>query len=283
MIFSELPKIHDPQTTRDSTLRHQSVLDQLSDIINDYLENNPRVSLNGLSKRCQVSEPTIRRISKKQVKTVPNVSTILDLLTTIRRNKNVKEVVKSYPGPVADMIREALPHIEDHEPEYSQVINDHLRDPVKYLIFKLSLNKMGVSRDRVKKLFGDHGVRELDSLINFELIEKKNSRYYSKAKNFTGSFENFVEHFRACAGFIKPNKVLERQPLNPLFVNASESVSVEAYKEISKVQRAAFKKISQIIKNDAAEGPIPLVYLCALDTLDIESAFDIANRGDSTL
>ncbi len=282
-MFNEVPTITQNPPVSDSTVRHQSVLDQLSDIINDYLEANPRVSLNGLSKRCQVSEPTIRRIAKKQVKTVPTVSTILDLLTTIDRNKNVKEVINNHSGPVADLVREALPHIDEQEPEYSQALNDQLKDPVKYLIYKLSLNHMGVSRERVKKMFGDHGVRELDALVQLEVISKKGNRYFSSCRNHTGSFENFVEHFRACASFIKPEKVVERLPLNPLFVNASESVSVETYREIAKVQRAAFKKISQLIKSDAEKGPIPLLYLCALDTLDTESALEIANRNDSPL
>jgi hypothetical protein len=271
------------QSADTSSSQNQRVLDQLSDIINDYLRKNPRVSLNGLSKRCQVSEPTIRRIAKKQVKTVPTVSTILDLLTTIQRNKNVREVVQAYPGPVAELIRESLPHLEEHEPEYSQVINDYLRDPIKYLVFKLSLNKMGVSRERVKKIFGDHGARELDHLVQMDFVEKRGHRYFSKPRNFYGSFENFVEHFRASAGFIKPHKAAENRPLGPLFLNASESVSADAYREVSRVQRAALKKISQIIKGDEAGGPIPLMFLCAIDTLDTESAFEIVSRGNNIL
>ena len=278
-MYSDLPQVSESPNISEEVLRRQSsVLGQLSDIINEYLDTNPRVSLNGLSKRCQVSEPTIRRIAKKQVKTIPNVSTILDILTTISRNKNIKEVVKMYPGPVADLIKESLPHIEDQAPEYSQTLNNHLRDPLKYLIFKLTLNRVGVSRDRIKKLFGDMGLRELDALIQLEVVERRNNRYYSKSRNFTGNFDNFVEQFRAAASFIKPHKVVERLPLNPLFVNTSESVTPEAYKEIAKVQRAAFKKISQIIQNDEVGGSIPLLYLCALDTLDVESAFEIANR-----
>ncbi len=282
-MFNEVPTLNQAHPVSDSTVRHQSVLDQLSDIINDYLAANPRVSLNGLSKRCKVSEPTIRRIAKKQVKTVPTVSTILDLLTTIDRNQNVKEVINNHPGPVAELVREALPHLDEQEPEYSQALNDQLKDPVKYLIYKLSLNKMGICRDRVRKMFGDHGLRELDALVQLDVINKRAGRYYSSCKNFTGSFENFVEHFRTCTSFIKPEKVVERQPLNPLFVNASESVSVESYREIAKVQRAAFKKISQIIQSDTEKGPIPLLYLCALDTLDTDSALEIANRDDSPL
>ncbi len=95
---------------------------------------------------------------------------------------------------------------------------------------------MGVLRDRIKKLFGDHGLRELYYFIQIEVVERREDRYYSKAKNFTGSFENIVEHFRACADFIKPHKLVERLPLNPLFVKASESVSIETYKGIARVQ-----------------------------------------------
>lgn len=263
--------------------RQKTVIDQLSDIILGYLKSNPRISLNGLSKRCQVSEPTIRRIAKKQVKTVPNVSTVLDLLTTISRRKNVNEIVALYPGPVADLIKTALPHLEDHAPEYSSVLNNHLRDPLRFLIFKLSLNKMGVSKEKIRKLFGENGVRELEELIKLEVVEKREQRYFSVCRSFTTSYDNFVEQFRAFAGFIKPQKVSEKLDLNPLFVMATESVSIESYKEITKVQRAALKKISQIVSSDQDGGPIPLFFLSALDTLDVDSAYEIANRGATEL
>lgn len=263
---------------QEKTTGNDAVLSQLSEIINSYLEANPRVSLNGLSKRCQVSEPTIRRISKKQIKTVPNVSTVLDLLTNISRKKSVKEVVDHYPGPVASYIKEALPHIEEQNPEYSPSVNLQLKDPVRYLIFKLCLNRMGTTLEKVKKIFGEHGAVELQALLQNDIIEEREGRYFSKIKKFTGHFDNFVEQFRMTANFIKPHKISERLPLNPLFVNASESVSAETYKEVAKVQRAAFKKISQLIQNDTEGGPIPLVYLCALDTLDVESASELSQN-----
>ncbi len=260
-----------------------TVLDQLSEIVNEYLKSNPRMSLNGLSKRCQVSEPTIRRIAKKQIKTLPNISTVLDLLTTISRKQNIKEVVDLYPGPVAEMIRDALPLVDEQESEYSHALNQHLKDPLKYLIFKLSLNSKGVRREKIKSLFGEHGVSELDALVHIGAIHKKGGRYFSQYKSFTGSFENFVEQFRATAGFIKVNKTQGRSSLNPMFVNASESITPEAYKEITKIQRAALRKISQVARDEKNKGDVPMFFLCALDTLDSAAAFEIANGDDSNL
>ena len=270
------------QTQQESRTPHQgsSVLIQLSEIINNYLLANPNVSLNGLSKRCQVSEPTIRRISKRQVKTIPNVSTVLDLLTTISRKKSIPEVIELYPGPVAEYIREMFPHVEEAEPEYSNSLNACLKEPLKYLIFKLSLNKMGVTRDRIKRLFGEHGLRELDELTRLEFIEKRGQRFHSIYRHMTMNQDFFVDQFRATASFIKPHKMSENLPMNPLFVNASASISADTYKEITKIQRQALKKISQSIRQDSGDGPIPVFFLCALDTLDTDSAFEIAIRDE---
>ena len=90
----------------------------------------------------------------------------------------------------------------------------------------------------------------------------------------------FVDHFKATASFIKPQKMSENLPMNPLFVNASASITAETYKEITKVQRQALKKISHAIRQDSGEGPIPVFFLCALDTLDTDSAFEIAVRDE---
>ena len=60
-----------------------SVADHLRLIITQYLEKRPQLSVNGISKRCNVSEPTLRRIMSGKVKTIPQITTLLDILTYI--------------------------------------------------------------------------------------------------------------------------------------------------------------------------------------------------------
>ncbi len=266
------------QSKSDGSTRAASderVIEQLSEILNNYLKTHPNMTLNGLSKKCRVSEPTIRRIAKRQVKTLPTVSTVLDLLTVVSKINDLSELVKFYGGAVSDFIHQAYPHLESHSPEYSNTLNQELQNPVKYLIFKLSLNRSGVSEDKVKKLFGDLGIMELKSLIEKKVIIKKQDRYFSSVKNFSGSYEDFVEQFKWTSSFIKTGKVIPHGVLNPLFVNGSESISQEAYKEIVKIQKLALKKISQVIANPDSNGPVPVFFLCALDTLDTQAAHEM--------
>ncbi len=256
----------------------EGVIEHLSQILNNYLKDHPNITLNGLSKKCRVSEPTLRRIAKKQIKTLPNVSTVLDLLTLVSKMNDIKKIVALYPGPVATYLQRAYPHLDQQSPEYNQALNDELKNPIKYLIFKLALNRTGVSEDKVRRIFGDLGLIELKSLYDKKwLTQKSDKEYVASIKNFSGSYADFVEQFQWTARFIKTDKVLTSALLNPLFVNGSESVSPEAYQEIIRIQKSALKKISQVISHPDSMGPIPLFFLCALDTLDTLAAHEMGS------
>ena len=189
----------DPKTNK----KPDTVIDQLSDIIVDYLKSNPRISLNGLSKRCQISEPTIRRIAKKQVKTVPTVSTVIDLLKTISRDDNVGNIIKMYPGPVADYIQETFPQLNENPPQ-------------------------------------------------------------------------ILDAFKAISNFQNSRSSIEEAEDSSTFSMISESVSYETYQEIAAIQKETLKKIEQIVKCDQGNASIPLFFLSALNTLDLDRANDIA-------
>ena len=62
--------------------------------------------------------------------------------------------------------------------------------------------------------------------------------------------------------------------LHSLLVNYSESVSVEAYKEIIGIQKRALRKIRDVMSADTSQGVIPLFLLLAIDTLDARSVHE---------
>ena len=66
------------------------VFEQLQNILLCFLEDRGRhMSLYALSKKCTVSEPTLRRIKNNQTKTLPNTSTIIGLLSYIYKEPEV--------------------------------------------------------------------------------------------------------------------------------------------------------------------------------------------------
>ena len=252
------------------------VVEHVRDIVSDYLKKRPHLSVNGISKRCNVSEPTLRRIMSLKVKTLPQVTTLLDILTYIADTQSIREIVAKYPGPVADYLSEGLPHIEVVDKEYSNAVNETLQDPIKYLIYKLSLNHCGVTVDKINEMFGRHGLQLLDEMKEAGYILQESSGVCrSKVGTFHGSFNNFSKHFKAVADYIKPHTHQNRRPLNPFFVNCSDSINAEAYEQIARLQRKTQKKISKILADESSKGDIPAFFICALDTLDFRSAYEI--------
>lgn len=253
----------------------QKVMENLREAINIYLSRHPHLSVNGLSKKCGVSEPTLRRILSDKVKTLPQVSTLLDILTYIGKTSSVRKVVENHQGAIGNYIKKAMPYLDEIDSEYSSRVNEELKDPVKYLIFKLSLNSTGVSEDKIRELYGTHGIKLLAEMIEAEIIVKTaNGICRTHTKSYSSSNTDFVRNFKVVADFIKTNKYRNRKPYNPLQVNCSESISLDAYEKIVRLQRKTQKKIREILGAPENKGDVPFFQLCAIDTLDLKAAYE---------
>ncbi len=258
------------------------LMSALQRALQDYLNQKISRSLNSLSKRCTVSEPTLRRILKGQIKTLPTSTTILDILTNITGEKNTSQIAKLFPGPIAEYLQSTLPQSEDCNTEYSSELNEELKDPVKYVIYKLSSNSRGLSIKKLYDLFGRHGQVSADSLVQKNYLSYSQNTYFSVVKNFTMNQENFVSNFKLIADYIKTQNPMTKTNLHALLANYSESVSVEAYKEIVSLQKKTLQKIRNIMLDDDSKGPIPLFFLLALDTLDPQPVHELAADATST-
>lgn len=256
--------------------RNQAVIEQLCQAIESYLKRRPHMSLNGIAKRCNVSEPTLRRIMARKVKTLPQVTTLLDILTYVSDTQSIQSLIRQYPGPIADFLSEGLPQINEIDQEYSNEINRLLGDPTRYLIFKLSLNHSGVRLSKIEEMFGRHGLKLLREMIEAGHIREENGGLCrAQVGTYYGSHDLFVRQFKAVADYIKPQSHQNRRPLNPLFVNWSDSINAKAYEQIVRLQRATQKKIAKILTSSEAKGELPVFFLCAIDTLDFRGAFEL--------
>lgn len=264
-----LSEIENPATNSDVCVQQQ-----LQTVLNEFLHDHPQLTINGLSKRCAVSEPTLRRIRNGQIKTLPSVTTVIDILSYISKEKSIVNLIEKYPGPIAEFLKEKVPQTNNkNKPEYSELLNKTLKDPVKYLIYKLAANDTGISPDKVSELFGRYGESQLEDLVALNLLEQRGSTYHAKIENFVLSHDLFVGHFKMVADFIKPHKLMTApKSHSPLFANYSASLNKKAYSTILGIQRAAFKKIINVLVDKNSSGNIPTFILGAIDTLDSRSA-----------
>lgn len=259
-----------------------NLLQCLQEVLQNYLNEKPSRSLNGLSKKCTVSEPTLRRIVKGQIKTLPTSTTILDILTTLTGEKNTALIAKNFPGPIADYLQSILPQTEEFETEYDSDLNIELRDPVKYIIYKLASNSSGLSRKKLNELFGRNGFTQAEVLLQKDYLYIKNETYFSKVKHFTSNQDSFVTNFKLIADYIKTQNPLVKTNLHSLLANYSESVSAEAFKEIVGLQKKTLQKIRSILTDENSKGSIPVFMLLAIDTLDPQPAHELMSEKPST-
>lgn len=243
---------------------------QLRNLLSAYMSKHPHLSLNGLSKRSGVSEPTLRRIKKGQLKTLPNVSTTFELLTYLTGEKECQKIVAHLPPELGEYLSEKAPQIDNKRRfEFSESLTQSLKDPVKYVIYKLAAGDAGVTLDKVVDLFGSYGETQLLSLVSENLLVNTQGVYRGKVEFFSLSHDVFVEHFKTMADFIKPHKHANaRKEFAPVFSNYSASVSKKTYSEIIKIQRQATKKIHKLLTDTQNSGSVPVFILGAVDTID---------------
>jgi hypothetical protein len=262
-------------------MENNLILNELQTNIRTYLDKNTRVSLNGLSKRCAVSEPTLRRIMNGKIKTLPMLSTIVDILCTLNKADSVNDLISIYDGtPIGDFLTNNYNVLSEanFNYEFSTELNDALRDNVSYLIYKLSANRSGVTSQKVEQIFGHHGMEKLKNLHNLKLITINDNIAKSVAEGFSLSHDQFTPHFKAVADFIKTEQS-QVQKKN-LFYNFSESINEQAQKEILSIQKTALKKITKILNDENNAGEIPLFVLSAIDSLDIEDSENLNGQSN---
>ena len=255
---------------------HSPIFTHLREILDQFMEFHPQLSLNGLAKRSTVSEPTLRRIRNGQLKTIPEVTTIIDLLCYISKEADARKIPLLFPGPLSEFLKSKMPQIDAHiEIQVSDHLTEKLKNPVKYIIYKLASNDEGVCKEKVLDLFGNYGASQLKALVQENLVVEDGEAYFARVANFCLMNEVFVEHFKATADFIKPENVTNSpKNLSPLFTNYSSGLNKKGYSEILKIQRQALRKIREVMVDQKFKGSIPSFYLSAVDTLDSKSADD---------
>lgn len=254
------------------------LLNGLRATLTEYFDKHRNMSLNGLAKKCSVSEPTLRRIFKGQVKTLPNSTTILEVLSAISGEKNTAKLADRYSGPIGDYLRLIQPQIEDCQPDFDNAVHAEFKDPVKYVIYKLSANSSGVTAQKIQDLFGARGLTCAEDLLRKNFVQKSGETYRSHVRNFTSSGLSFIDNFKVLAEFLKAKFSVQKPGLNPLVANYSESVTPKAYQEIMQIQKKTLMKIRKIMSAPESQGSIPLFMLLAIDTLDHKTAHEIADN-----
>jgi predicted transcriptional regulator len=245
--------------------QRQAIILELQECIKSFLVKNKHLTLNALSKKSSVSEPTLRRVRNAEIKTLPRVNTIVDILSTIYKERNISDLIKhcgpnlrAYLEKVFTVILESNAHYEN-----DTGLSRELKNTTSYLIYKLAANRTGIKRELVCRLFGELGLRKLKDLERKGLVFEMIGSYHARTKSFSLDDELFRQNFQAVSEFIRVEDGPEKG--DNLFYNLSESISEEGYQKILSIQRQALKEIVHILNEKEYAGDKPVFVLSSVD------------------
>ncbi len=272
-VENSISKVAKTSCDDESDIR-KDLLCYLQKELRSFIAKNSHLTLNSLSKKVSVSEPSLRRLYKGQIKTLPTMTTILSLLSFINGTDDIKKLLQSLPVEMGKFLESKINYVREIDQlSYSEDLSLRLKDPLDYLIFKLSSHEAGLKEEQLTELFGFLGLERVKQLEKDGLVKWDENRWRSLKGNFSLSHELFVDHFKSVASFIKPHKHSSApNSLSPIFSNFSVSLNKQAYSKLLNVQRQANKKIIEIMTSESSKGEIPTFFLNAIDTLDTKSA-----------
>ncbi|OFZ51346.1 MAG: hypothetical protein A2381_06265 [Bdellovibrionales bacterium RIFOXYB1_FULL_37_110] len=247
-----------------------TLCEQLKDIVAMYFERFPKMSINGLAQKSKVGATTIRRILNNDLKGAPAPHTVLSIVSTIYKERELSKLLSKVEGPIGEMLRECYSLFvkEKLDHKYDVDLNDILSDRVNYLIYKLAANKKGTTKIKIVELFGLLGEKRLNSLLNLGLILEKDEAIHAKDKNFSLDIKIAKKLLPELIDFYKPEEVAKGKNL---FYSLSESLNEDGIKKIKEIQKEAVKKIYEAMNCPFYEGDIPYFTLNMSDTLTYEN------------
>ena len=242
---------------------------QLRDVANGYLKKHKGLSVNALAKRMDVSEPTLRRIVKGQLKTKPSLETLMKVLSYVGKTSALAHHIHAHPGPIARELKTCFPTAahSDFEMINNAKLEEALRDTTSFVLYNLACSDNGLHQEQIVALFGEVGLSSAEQLRKDGLLSEIEGIYHASFKKWCSSPELSAKHIKSLANFIKPDRVKPESPLTPVFANLTGHIQAQAYKKILKIHQQAFRKTVQILRDPKNSGDLPVFFLGAFDTL----------------
>lgn len=229
---------------------------ELKNIVREYFERFPNLSINAMANRSDVPVSTLRRLLKSEtpIELAPHLT--LNLLSYIYKEKHFTKLVHKVPESLSEfLIKHFGNFVFDNDSyELNIDLNKELSDPIKYFIYKLASNSNGVSLTEISELYGNFGKEKLDELCKLDLFNYERGRFYAKKSNFSLDINTMAKHLPMLVSKYRPEKLNEGANLCYSF---SESLNEEGITMAKEIKKKAIKEIMELFNNSKFHGEIP--------------------------
>ena len=114
---------------------------ELKNCMENYFNNFPNMSINGLSKRAKIGATTLRRILSLSLKGNPNPKTVLNLMSVLTKQKDIELIIKVSPPLIKKYLHESFKSYLVKAPSENQN-----SDPQSFYALSESLSEDGINK-----------------------------------------------------------------------------------------------------------------------------------------
>ena len=232
--------------------------------IDAFLDKRKELSIRSVAVRCGGPNSTLWNIYHG--KSLPNFGQAISVLNVVSNSEETQRILSEF---FADEAKSAVKvyQLQSRNLALSkELYRNHVKDPLTATIFALATTNTGITREKIKELYGQQGIQALDELIAEEIVS-----HDSEGKNiFNGTYS--ISNPEDLIDFVQTHirnfdKSLLGTP-GALLAEQTESVTFEAMKKIRKVLLTAYAEVEEIINDENQRGEFPVFVGYALHLLD---------------
>lgn len=240
----------------------QKLLDSLSRVLMNKLQQNPNLSIQALANKADVSYNTIHRIINR--KSVPAIEQVFKIVSTLSDEASIQEIIDNCPEGVRGALKKvySVLYEENKDCVISQNVDRLIEDENSFIVYSLAANRSGTTREVIKDTLGRIGLEKLEFLITSGIVKESEGKIEALNKNFAVNFDTAKKQLSNYARFYSPNKYYN------YLHSYSESVNKDGLNAVIDAHQEFHKKMSNIMNDEKFDGKIPVFSVAFTDMFD---------------
>lgn len=234
-----------------------TLLDEARGLIKAYLASKPHISVAALARSAGMAASTARSIIQGEVQKTALVN-LVNLLQVFMDYETINVLVSKYDQDSAEaahvslLTKKKFKYVASEAFEYAHPDQN---------ILALASSSHGVSRDRIRKEYGEHGLGRVEKLLNSGMLREINNRIKHQNEQVYYPITDTQKKVSLQADSWKP----EDMDLGGFILHLTQNYTLEAHDKAIHIVKDAIAKLSDLEKtNNHGDKILIISFICNL-------------------
>lgn len=229
-----------------------SKCDRIRAIIDSFLQNNPRQSLQSIENKTGLPISTLRRMIS--INGNPNPENVVKLYLALGFDQELAGYMEKFHPEIASIMALKSHNLERSYVEETEA--QYFTEESSFLIMTMAYTSFGITEDEIKNELGLKGLSKLNQLITKGLIVRRHDgRLVGKSEKYKLSFKDTLKRIGNSLDYYR---IEEASGINNWLNYQTESLSLEGLRVLKVLeQKQAIERREQVFNKPELLGKFP--------------------------